>query len=210
MVGELGAAWSKAYNILKHDNSEKHIRGVMSNLISMLLKAKWDPSTMNRWTGEDNIKWVMSGTKVSPDMVAAALNKQFFSIELARAAGHYLGKGLENGLHVNATLSWLRNIKGNNSNIKAILETLLAGAMEKYERNSRTSEIEYWREDILRRDATSASMGRVELITDEEKQDCNIVVEDLVNKLQENAPPTMACYQLDKAEAQVASQADRL
>jgi len=129
MIGELRVAWSKAYNVLRHDNVERHIRGIMSNLISMLLKAKWDPSTMNCWTGDDDTKWVMSGTTVSPDTVAAALNRKFFNMELARAAGHYLGKGLENGLHVNATLSWLRNIRDNNSNIKAILETLMAGAI---------------------------------------------------------------------------------
>ena len=129
MIGELRVAWSKAYGFLKHDNSAKHIRGVMSNLISLLLKAGWDPSTINCWIGDNNTKWVMSGIAVSPDTVAAALNRKLFDMQLARAAGHYLGKGLENGLHVNATLSWLRNIKKENSNIKAILETLLAGAI---------------------------------------------------------------------------------
>ena len=50
----------------------------------------------------------MSGTKVSPDIVAAAINKDLFEIELQRAQWHYNGKGIGNGMHIKATVAVVR------------------------------------------------------------------------------------------------------
>ena len=97
MLVDLQVAWAKAYRLLEADNAEKHIRGIMTNMISLLLKANWKPTTVSCWTDPEGYKWVLSGASVALDLVAAAINKSFFDIELVRAADHYLGKGLENG-----------------------------------------------------------------------------------------------------------------
>ena len=128
MLVDLQVAWAKAYRLLEADNAEKHIRGIMTNIISLLLKANWKPTTVNCWIDPEGYKRVMSGASVAPDVVAAAINKPFFNIELVRAADHYLGKGLEFGLHYNATMAWLRNLKSHHYNSKCLLETILSGA----------------------------------------------------------------------------------
>ena len=78
-MADLRAAWSKAYEQLVLDNNENQIRGITSNIISLLLKAGGDPSSINRWTDEHGAKWVMSGALVSPDVVAASINRFFFT-----------------------------------------------------------------------------------------------------------------------------------
>ena len=55
----------------------------------------------------------MAGISVSPDNVAAEVNRDLFVDDFKRASGHYNGKGMDNGIHINATLSVLRNFKSN-------------------------------------------------------------------------------------------------
>ena len=128
ILSDLRVAWFKALHTLNEDNHEKHIHGIMTNLISLLLKAKWTPKNMLCWIAANGDTWVMSGTEVAPDVVAAAINKDLFSIELERAAQHYNGKGLGDGIHYDATVAVMRNLKPNQYNIRCLLETIISGA----------------------------------------------------------------------------------
>ena len=62
---------------------------------------------------------------MAPDVFGAAISK-FLNIVLIRAADHNLGKGLKTGLHLKATMAWLRDLKSLNSNIKCMPETVLS------------------------------------------------------------------------------------
>ena len=53
----------------------------------------------------DGSRWTVAGTLVSPDIIANQINRDFLSIELARANEHYLGEGLKYGIHYNALKS---------------------------------------------------------------------------------------------------------
>lgn len=93
MMAELRVAWSEDYAHLSLDNNANLIRGIMTNIISLLFKAGWEPSNLNCWTDEDDAKWVVSGALVFPDVVAEAIDRLFFNIESGRAANHYFSKG---------------------------------------------------------------------------------------------------------------------
>ena len=71
----------------------------------------------------------MSGIMNAPDTVAAAINKDLFKIECARAQHHHNGTGLGNGVHVDATLAVLPNLNTEQYNFKCLLENILAASM---------------------------------------------------------------------------------
>ena len=96
---------------MKIDPREPQVKGIMSNLILILIKAKWDPESLYQWRDPRGTRWTMAGVSTSPDVVANIINRDFLNIELHRADGHYNGSGLKNGLHINATLKILRKLK---------------------------------------------------------------------------------------------------
>ena len=65
---------------------------------------------------------------MSPDIVAAAINRDLFLKELDRAQHHYNGKGIGAGIHIDATLAVLRNLNNDNYASKCLLETVLSAA----------------------------------------------------------------------------------
>ncbi len=124
---DLGEAWFRAKT--KCENNPKYpVRGIMTNLICILLKAKWIPQAMDCWIDPQGASWTMTGVLVSPNIIATVINRDLFMGELKRAATHYNGKGIENGIHVNSTFAVLRNLKMNNYNVKCLLETIISAA----------------------------------------------------------------------------------
>ena len=125
-------AWAKAKQHILNDNvSIKNVRGIMSNVIYTLLKAKWDPSTFNCWKSPEGTIWAIVDFKVSPDVVAGAVTKSYFDNQLVSASQHFDGLGMGDGIDVDATLRLTRLQKYDYSvsyKYKAALETIIAGA----------------------------------------------------------------------------------
>lgn len=97
---DLRDAWSKAVEHFKTNYNHKDIKGVMTNLIALLMRAGWVPVNMFCWKDSAGSTWTMGGIKVSPDTLAAAVIKDLFLLELRRARHHYNGKGIRDGIHV--------------------------------------------------------------------------------------------------------------
>ncbi len=112
-------------------------KGIMSNLISILVAAGWQPTLFNCWTDESGDRWVLTDFSVSSDVVANAIIKAFFSKELVRAATHYNGKGIQDGIDFHNSMFIPRTLKDTQYPLKCALETVLgAGAWPEARINS--------------------------------------------------------------------------
>ena len=107
---------------------DKYIVGIMSNIISMLNKARWTPISFHTWLDHTGAAWSMTGHKAPPDQVANAIIKSFALGELERAESHYCGKGMGEGVHFGATLAYIRSLKPDQFANKALCENVLAAA----------------------------------------------------------------------------------
>ena len=89
-LGRLKEAWSRAAsNMQQTIKHSKHIHanviGIMSNVIAILLKAGWAPTAVSVWRDELGSPWIMTGFKISPDVVSSAINRRLTNIDMARA-----------------------------------------------------------------------------------------------------------------------------
>ena len=98
----------------------------MSNAIYILLDAGWDPLAYNCWVDTSGDKWILTDSSASPNIVASALAKSRFNVDLIRASSHYCGQGIENGIDYNATVAVLRSKQAKNYKFKCAVETLIA------------------------------------------------------------------------------------
>jgi len=128
VLGDLRSAWAEVVNSNAGDLIHIPVRGILTNVISILTKAKWSPRTVNCWMDPRGNRWTMSGTHTAPSIVAGMVNQDLFKEELRRASLHYNGKGMAAGIHINATYMVLRNVKQKEYNIKCLLETIISGA----------------------------------------------------------------------------------
>jgi len=78
-VNDLRVAWSHAKDKLSFQHSVRHIHGIMSNLVYILIKARWQPIAFNVWRDRDGSLWIINSF-VSPNIVAAAIAKSMFEI----------------------------------------------------------------------------------------------------------------------------------
>ena len=129
-INDIRAAWSIAKQAIVNKNRHiSSIHGIMSNVIYVLLNAQWNPRTYNLWADPEGALWQIVDWNVSPDIVSAAITRSYFQIDLERAAKHYNGKGIENGIDTTNTLRHIRNIKTKtivNYQYKAALETIMS------------------------------------------------------------------------------------
>jgi hypothetical protein len=109
-IDDLRVAWSRAKDKLLFDHNVRHIHGIMSNLVYILIKAKWQPIAFNVWRDRDGSLWIINSF-VSPNIVAAAIAKSMFQISLVRAAAHHDGLGVQNGVDLDCTFQVVRNLK---------------------------------------------------------------------------------------------------
>ena len=128
-IKDIRSAWPIARDhLISKKVNAMHIIGLMSNVIYILLHAKWNPRAFNCWEDPENSKWIIQSWAVSPDIVAAAISNSYFSNCLKSASLHHNGKGIENGVDVINTLRHPRSIKDNTQctqQYKAAMETVL-------------------------------------------------------------------------------------
>ena len=134
-VADLRVAWSKAASKLTglfrlgSASASKAVRGLMSNLIVLLLSAGWKPRAYNVWDDHLGNTWAIVDRHTSADAVALALINAFFAINCRRAASHYEGKGMEGGVNVEATLAVLRSLKDSRHyKFKCAIESIVAAS----------------------------------------------------------------------------------
>ena len=130
-IEDIRQAWPIAKNNLLDFNCKiTCVRGLMSNVLYILIKGDWDPIAFNYWKDPDKAGWAIVDWSVSPDIVAAAITKSYFSKDLTRAALHYNGKGMEGGIDTDITFRHLKSRKDfydSDLQYKAALETILSG-----------------------------------------------------------------------------------
>ena len=62
------------------------VKGLMSNVIYILIKGEWNPRQYNCWEDPHKSQWAIVNWSVSPDIVAAEITKSYFNKDLRRAA----------------------------------------------------------------------------------------------------------------------------
>ena len=129
-IADIRAAWPKARDTLINKNKNaNHIHGLMSNVIYILLHARWDPRTFNLWVDKKGDNWIVRDWNFSPDIVSAAISSTYVDNALPTAALHYNGLGMQSGVDFENTLRHPRAIKLDNTTsfqYRAAIETIMA------------------------------------------------------------------------------------
>ncbi len=126
---DVRVAWSRATNFLhSHPSPITQVRGILSNMIYIILSCKWDPISFNVWKDEDGDIWALTGGTVSPNVVASALIKSHFRLNLRRASSHYNGLGMYDGIDYHATMAVIRSLSSNHYPYKCAIESILSAS----------------------------------------------------------------------------------
>ncbi len=129
ILNDIGTAWPKARHVLMTaSNPILSVKGIMSNLIYLLLQAKWDPVSFRLWREPDGSEWAIAGEIISADAVAAALIRSFLRLDLKTASAHYNGFGIQDGIDYHNTMNVTRGLSPTSYPYKCALETILAAA----------------------------------------------------------------------------------
>ncbi len=96
-------------------------------MIYIIMSCKWNPISFNVWEDENGDIWTLTGSTVSPNVVASALIKAHFNSDLRRAASHYDGLGMHEGIDFHATMAVIRSLSSNQYYYyKCAIESILA------------------------------------------------------------------------------------
>ncbi len=129
IIDDIRVAWSVAVsNITKSAKPRDLVKGIMSNLICILLAAGWHPSVYNCWRDDAGDVWTLTDFSVSPDIVASAVIKAVCARDLVRASTHYNGKGIQHGIDYHNTMACTRSLKDSQYPLKCAMESILAAA----------------------------------------------------------------------------------
>ena len=107
----LRTAWSTAvkhYKQLPTPIPKAKARGIMSNIITLLLDMQWKPLTYNCWQDPDDNFVVLDDYTIAPHNFAKTLYKWYTHPDFIRAERHFDGRGIAQGIDYNTTLSVLR------------------------------------------------------------------------------------------------------
>jgi len=130
VLNDIRVAWSRTRHVIYPGYCNiKDVCGIMSNVIYILTCAGWTPRLYNCWEDSDGSIRAITDFQVAPDIVAAAIARSFFNLDLQRAAAHYNGGGVDQGVDVDSTLKFLRNTRTNTNpdyRFVACLETIIA------------------------------------------------------------------------------------
>ncbi len=130
LINNIRVAWGIAKNLLLSSKSPvTQIKGLMSNIIYILLSAKWSPAQDNRWIDTNGDTWILLDSTASPNVLSAALIKTFFLSDLSTAANHYNGLGIQHGIDFNMTMELHRNYKSHQFQLKCALEAVLSAGL---------------------------------------------------------------------------------
>ena len=130
---DIRSAWGPARDVVIKEGDSR-VKGSMSNLISILDKAGWNPRAVNRWEDDTGATWVLNLSPTStsasspPDVVASNIISSSTKLDLVRAESDYNGKGMGNGVHFGATLALLRSLKPSQYSSKCLLENVLSAS----------------------------------------------------------------------------------
>ena len=105
------------------------IRGFMSTVISILIKARWNPRSYNCWKDPSGAVWVSTSSDFSPDIIETAVTRSLPDIDLVRAAQHHNGGGLEGGLDYHNTLAVMRSLSSRQYQYKCTLEAIMTATI---------------------------------------------------------------------------------
>jgi len=129
---DVRAAWAKAKEALSSAVGSKAngIKGILSNVIYILIQANWVPVAFNVWRDHEGSIWTLTNFKVSPDVVATAIYHAFLELDLLRAARHHNGEGIQFGVDLTNTFRYPRNIKDSTDvdyQFKAAINSIISG-----------------------------------------------------------------------------------
>ncbi len=125
LIHDINLAWPIARKKLIVSNCPVNaIRGIMSNVQFILMGAGWYPSAFNCWRDEEGSQWTLTDFSISPDIVSSAICKAHFNRELIRAATHFDGKGIQDGIDYHNTMI-IRSLSKDRYSYKCALETII-------------------------------------------------------------------------------------
>jgi len=131
---EVITAWSTAHKALitaRKDAtySNAGTRGLMSNVISMLLNIGWKPTAYNVWEDPITGIWTLTDASVAPHIIIRKLVDTVHTNRLRKAQIHHNGKGIGEGVDWHGTLRYAYSLKVDTQyNQKCTLETIICGA----------------------------------------------------------------------------------
>ena len=93
-ANHLNQAWAKARRFLyTQKKPQQHVLSIMSNVITILISAKWMPYSPNRWGDPKGDHWLID-PEANCQVVSTAIIKDLHDMQLQRALGHYDGSGI--------------------------------------------------------------------------------------------------------------------
>jgi hypothetical protein len=95
----------------KGHHKHKYVKGLMSNVICMLLHLNWKPLFWNEWHDSRGNQYKLYDTKKVAISVAPALVDSYIAISLHRADAHYEGQGVAQGVDWNTSLIYHRHLE---------------------------------------------------------------------------------------------------
>ena len=135
---ELRTAWSKIKQELLRENvnvllANRH--GLIHNVITWLLRLKWNPIAIDVWIHPDGSKWELSRPSHPPVLFIQAIVDSYNILRVKKASTHRNAKGIEEGVDYSSTFALSRaKYFRNNVSRMAALDTILAAATWPLER----------------------------------------------------------------------------
>ena len=105
---DIHAAWNEAHATLRKARKDCKFfnagtRGLLSNVISVLLNVGWKPTTYNLWHDPDTGPWVLSDASVAPHIVIRKVINSAHAKRMLDAQHHHNAKGIGDGVDWNCT-----------------------------------------------------------------------------------------------------------
>ena len=123
----ISKAWHIALNkIVAFPTNTNNIRGIMTNIINMLLTLNWKPTHFNEWTDRNGEKWKLCLDESPRDLIRQLIS-DFNDRELIKASSFRSAIGIEGNICWPFTLA-LHNKTNIDYSQKSALETILCGA----------------------------------------------------------------------------------
>ena len=118
-IGLLARAWRVAthqYRQLNQGNPKfqphrSFIKGIITNMVSILISLNWQPIMHNLWVDNQGVKLIIDYEKECFKIIANQLIDTRIMFESIRASAHYCGAGMEHGIDWDASLVLLRDFK---------------------------------------------------------------------------------------------------
>ncbi len=111
---------------------DQHMKGILSNVLGMLLRLGWDPMHVDLWQNPSGEVYKFRAAKDNVAPLLYDIIDSYNNLQYPRAAQHYDGKGIQDGIEWSYTLtvmySWRKSKDSWVASLLAALETLMAGA----------------------------------------------------------------------------------